>query len=259
MFRGMKLKLRNPLVFFDLETTGTDVVKDRIVELSYLKIHPDGSEETKTWRINPQMPISPEATSIHGISYDDIKDSPTFQQIAQTLANEFEGCDFAGFNSNKFDIPLLAEEFLRTNVDFDLKKRKFVDVMVIFMKMEQRNLGAAYRFYCNKELDNAHSAEADTRATYEILQAQIERYNDLENDVDHLSGFSAHTRNVDYMGRIIYNDQDVEVINFGKYKGIPVEEVLEKDPGYYGWIMNADFPLYTKKVLTGIKLRKFNR
>ncbi len=255
----MKLKLRNPLIFFDLETTGTDVVKDRIVELSYLKINPDGSEETKTWRINPQMPISPEATSIHGISDDDIKDSPTFQHIAQTLANEFEGCDFAGFNSNKFDIPLLAEEFLRTNVDFDLKKRKFVDVMVIFMKMEQRNLGAAYRFYCNKELDNAHSAEADTRATYEILQAQIERYNDLENDVDHLSGFSAHTRNVDYMGRIIYNDQDVEVINFGKYKGIPVEEVLEKDPGNYGWIMNADFPLYTKKVLTNIKLRKFSR
>ncbi len=255
----MKLKLRNPLIFFDLETTGTDVVKDRIVELSYLKIHPDGSEETKTWRINPQMPISPEATSIHGISDDDIKDSPTFQQIAQTLANEFEGCDFAGFNSNKFDIPLLAEEFLRTNVDFDLKKRKFVDVMVIFMKMEQRNLGAAYRFYCNKELDNAHSAEADTRATYEILQAQIGRYNDLENDVDYLSGFSAHTRNADYMGRIIYNDQDVEVINFGKYKGIPVEEVLEKDPGYYGWIMNADFPLYTKKVLTNIKLRKFSR
>jgi len=255
----MKLKLRNPLIFFDLETTGTDVVKDRIVELSYLKIHPDGSEETKTWRINPQMPISPEATSIHGISDDDIKDSPPFQQIAQTLANEFEGCDFAGFNSNKFDIPLLAEEFLRTNVDFDLKKRKFVDVMVIFMKMEQRNLAAAYRFYCKKELDNAHSAEADTRATYEILQAQIERYNDLENDVDYLSGFSAHTRNADYMGRIIYNDQDVEVINFGKYKGIPVEEVLEKDPGYYGWIMNADFPLYTKKVLTSIKLRKFNR
>jgi DNA polymerase III subunit epsilon len=226
------------------------------VELSYLKIYPDGSEETKTWRINPQMPISPEATAIHGISYDDIKDSPTFQQIAQTLANEFEGCDFAGFNSNKFDIPLLAEEFLRTNVDFDMKRRKFVDVMVIFMKMEQRNLAAAYRFYCKKELDNAHSAEADTRATYEILQAQIERYNDLENDVDSLSGFSAHTRNVDYMGRIIYNDQDVEVINFGKYKGIPVEEVLEKDPGYYGWIMNADFPLYTKKVLTNIKLRK---
>ncbi len=255
----MKLKLRNPLIFFDLETTGADVVKDRIVELSYLKVYPDGSEETRTWRINPQIPISPEATAIHGISYDDIKDSPTFQQIAQTLVNEFDGCDFAGFNSNKFDIPLLAEEFLRTKVDFDLKKRKFVDVMVIFMKMEQRNLAAAYRFYCNRELDNAHSAEADTRATFEILKAQIARYSDLENDVDALSGFSAHTRNVDYMGRIIYNDQDVEIINFGKYKGVPVEEVLEKDPGYYGWIMNADFPLYTKKVLTNIRLRKFNR
>ena len=255
----MRLKLRNPLIFFDLETTGADVVKDRIVELSYLKVYPDGSEETRTWRINPQIPISPEATAIHGISYDDIKDSPTFQQIAQTLVNEFDGCDFAGFNSNKFDIPLLAEEFLRTKVDFDLKKRKFVDVMVIFMKMEQRNLAAAYRFYCNRELDNAHSAEADTRATFEILKAQIARYSDLENDVDALSGFSAHTRNVDYMGRIIYNDQDVEIINFGKYKGVPVEEVLEKDPGYYGWIMNADFPLYTKKVLTNIRLRKFNR
>lgn len=255
----MSLKLKNPLIFFDLETTGTDVVKDRIVELSYLKINPDGSEETKTWLINPQMPISPEATSIHGISNDDVKDSPTFQHIAQTLANEFEGCDFAGFNSNRFDIPLLAEEFLRTNVDLDLKKRKFVDVMVIFMKMEQRNLSAAYRFYCNKELEDAHSAEADTRATYEILKAQIERYSELENDVDALSSFSAHTRNVDYMGRIIYNDLDVEIINFGKYKGMPVEEVLAKDPGYYGWIMNADFPLYTKKVLTNIKLRKFNK
>ncbi len=255
----MKLNLRNPLIFFDLETTGTDVVNDRIVELSYLKIYPDGREESKTWRLNPGIPISPEATAIHGISDDDVKDAPTFQQIAQNLANEFGGSDFAGFNSNKFDIPLLAEEFLRTNVEFDMKKRKFVDVMVIFMKMEQRNLAAAYRFYCNKNLDNAHSAEADTRATYEILQAQIDRYGNLENDIDVISAFSAHTRNVDYMGRIIYNDQDVEVINFGKYKGIPVEEVLEKDPGYYSWIMNADFPLYTKKVLTNIKLRKFNR
>ena len=255
----MKLKLRNPLIFFDLETTGTDIVNDRIVELSYLKIYPDGREESKTWLVNPGIPISPEAYSIHGISNDDVKDAPTFQQIAQTLANEFEGSDFAGFNSNKFDIPLLAEEFLRTNVDFDMKKRKFVDVMVIFMKMEQRNLAAAYRFYCNKELENAHSAEADTLATYEILQAQIDRYSGLENDVDALSVFSAHTRNVDYMGRIIYNDQDVEVINFGKYKGVPVEEVLDRDPGYYGWIMNADFPLYTKKVLTNIKLRKFNK
>ena len=253
------LKLKNPLIFFDLETTGIDVVNDRIVELSYLKVFPDGKEESKTWLINPGKLIPPEVTLIHGITDADVKDAPTFNEIAQTLANEFEGCDFAGFNSNKFDIPLLAEEFLRTNVDFDMKKRKFVDVMVIFMKMEQRNLGAAYRFYCNKELTNAHSAEADTRATYEILQSQIDRYGDLENDVDYLSEFSAHTRNVDYMGRIVYNDQDVECINFGKYKGIPVEEVLAKDPGYYSWIMNADFPLYTKKVLTGIKLRKFNK
>ncbi len=255
----MKLKLKNPLIFFDLETTGIDVVKDRIVELSYLKVYPDGKEETRTWLINPGIPIPPEATAVHGITDSDVKDAPSFQQVAQTLANEFEGCDFAGFNSNKFDIPLLAEEFLRTNVDFDMKKRKFIDVMIIFMKMEQRNLAAAYRFYCNRELDDAHSAEADTRATYEVLQAQIERYDDLENDVDLLSAFSSHNRNADYMGRIVYNDDDVEVINFGKYKGVPVEEVLEKDPGYYGWIMNADFPQYTKKVLTNIKLRKFNR
>ncbi len=255
----MKLNLKNPLIFFDLETTGTDVVKDRIVEISYLKVYPDGKEETRTWLINPGMPIPPEATAVHGISDMDVKDAPAFQHIAQTLANEFEGCDFAGFNSNKFDVPLLAEEFLRTSVDFDMKKRKFIDVMVIFMKMEQRNLAAAYRFYCNRELDNAHSAEADTRATYEVLQAQIDRYSELENDVDTLSLFSAHTRNADYMGRIVYNDDDVEIINFGKYKGVPVEEVLERDPGYYGWIMNADFPLYTKKVLTNIKLRKFNR
>lgn len=255
----MKLKLNNPIIFFDLETTGTDVVNDRIVEISYLKIHPDGREETGTWLINPGMPIPFEVTKIHGITDDDVRDKPSFQQVAQTLANEFEGCDFAGFNSNKFDIPLLAEEFLRTNVDFDMKRRKFVDVMVIFMKMEQRNLAAAYKFYCNKEMEDAHSAEADTRATYEVLQSQLERYNELENDIDALSKFSSHSRNVDYMGRIVYNEQDVEVINFGKYKGVPVEEVLEKDPGYYGWIMNADFPLYTKKVLTNIKLRKFNR
>ena len=255
----MTLNLRNPLIFFDLETTGIDVVNDRIVELSYLKIYPDGKEECSTWLINPGRPIPPEATLIHGISDADVKDAPPFNQIAQTLANEFEGCDFAGFNSNKFDIPLLAEEFLRTNVDFDMKKRKFIDVMVIFMKMEQRNLAAAYRFYCNKELKDAHSAEADTRATYEILQAQLARYDELENDIEALSKYSAHTRNVDYMGRIIYNEKDVEVINFGKYKGIPVEEVLRKDPGYYGWIMNADFPLYTKKVLTSIKLRNFNK
>jgi DNA polymerase III subunit epsilon len=255
----MKLKLKNPLIFFDLETTGIDVVNDRIVELSYLKIFPDGREEVKTMRINPTIPIDPKATEIHGISNEDVKDAPPFAEVAQSLANTFEGSDIAGFNSNKFDLPLLAEEFLRSGIDFDLKKRKFIDVQVIFHKMEQRTLSAAYKFYCEKDLENAHSAEADTRATFEILEAQLDRYNDLENDVDILSKFSAHNRNVDFVGRIIYDDNNVEVINFGKYKGIPVEEVLEKDPGYYGWIMNSDFPLYTKRVLTAIKLRKFNQ
>lgn len=255
----MKLKLKNPLIFFDLETTGIDVVNDRIVEISYLKIYPDGREDVRTMRINPTIPIDPRATEIHGISDADVKDAPTFNEVAQTLANTFEGCDIAGFNSNKFDLPLLAEEFLRSDIDFDLKKRKFIDVQVIFHKMEQRTLSAAYKFYCEKDLENAHSAEADTRATYEILEAQLERYNDLENDVDALSKFSAHNRNVDFVGRIVYDDKNVEVINFGKYKGVPVEEVLEKDPGYYGWIMNSDFPLYTKRVLTAIKLRKFNK
>jgi DNA polymerase III subunit epsilon len=255
----MKLKLKNPLIFFDLETTGIDVVNDRIVEISYLKIFPDGREEVKTMRINPTIPIDPKATEIHGISNEDVKDAPTFTEVAQSVANVFEGSDIAGFNSNKFDLPLLAEEFLRSEIDFDLKKRKFIDVQVIFHKLEQRTLSAAYKFYCEKDLENAHSAEADTRATYEILEAQLDKYKELENDVDQLSKFSAHNRNVDFVGRIIYDDNNVEVINFGKYKGIPVEEVLEKDPGYYGWIMNSDFPLYTKRVLTAIKLRKFNQ
>ncbi len=255
----MKLKLKNPLIFFDLETTGIDVVNDRIVEISYLKIQPDGREAVRTMRINPTIPIDPKATEIHGISDNDVKNAPTFNEVAQTLANTFEGCDIAGFNSNKFDLPMLAEEFLRSGIDFDLKKRKFIDVQVIFHKMEQRTLSAAYKFYCEKDLENAHSAEADTRATYEILEAQLERYNELENDVDALSKFSAHNRNVDFVGRIVFDDKNVEVINFGKYKGVPVEEVLEKDPGYYGWIMNSDFPLYTKRVLTAIKLRKFNK
>jgi DNA polymerase-3 subunit epsilon len=255
----MKLNLKNPLIFFDLETTGINVAADRIIELSYLKVFPDDHEESKTIRINPEMPIDPKATAVHGITNDDLKDCPTFKSMAQTLANTFEGCDFAGYNSNRFDLPLLAEEFLRCDVDFDLKKRKFIDVQVIFHKMEQRTLSAAYKFYCNKDLENAHSAEADTRATYEVLQSQLEKYNDLTNDVDKLSDFSAQTRNVDFVGRIILNEKDVEVFNFGKYKGVPVEEVFEKDPGYYGWMIGNDFPLYTKKVLTAIKLRGFNK
>ncbi len=251
----MFLNLKNPLIFFDLETTGTDVAVDRIVELTYLKIYPNGSEEQKTMRINPTIPISQEAMAIHGITNDDVKDAPVFAEVAKSIAEIFEGCDVAGYNSNKFDIPLLAEEFLRADVDIDLMKRKFVDIQVIFHKKEQRTLSAAYKFYCDKILENAHSSEADTRATYEILMAQLDRYADLQNDINALSKFSSHNRNVDFLGRIIYDDDGNEIFNFGKYKGQLVEDVLTKDPGYYGWMMNGQFPLYTKKVLTAIKLR----
>jgi DNA polymerase III subunit epsilon len=255
----MQLNLRNPLIFFDLETTGINIVTDRIVEISYLKIFPSGEENSRTILVNPGIPIPKEASDIHGITDDQIQNAPKFNELAQTLANEFEGCDFAGYNLNKFDIPLLAEEFIRSGVDFDLKKRKFVDVQVIFHKMEQRTLIAAYKFYCDKDLKEAHTAEADTRATYEILQAQLDQYKNLENDINWLSDFSAQTKNVDFAGRIIYNDKGVEVFNFGKYKGIPVEEILKKDTGYFGWIVNGDFPMYTKKVLTSIKLRAFGK
>jgi DNA polymerase-3 subunit epsilon len=255
----MELLLKNPLIFFDLETTGINIASDRIVEISWLKIQPDGRESIQTRLVNPTIPIDPRAIAIHGISDEDVKDKPTFSEMARSLANEFEGCDFAGYNSNKFDIPLLAEEFLRAGVDFDLRKRKFIDVQVIFHKMEQRTLAAAYQFYCKKVLEDAHSAEADTRATYEILKAQLDHYEHLHNDVDYLSEFSTQNRSVDLAGRIIYNDKDIEVFNFGKYKGEPVEEVLKKDPGYFGWILNGDFPLYTKKVLTNIKLRAFGK
>ena len=255
----MKLNLKNPLIFFDLETTGMNVASDRIVEISYLKVYPDQREEVKTIRVNPTIPIPPEATAVHGITADDVKDAPVFNEIAKTLANSFEGCDFAGYNSNKFDLPLLAEEFLRANVDFDLKKRKFIDVQVIFYKMEQRTLSAAYQFYCNKDLTNAHSAEADTRATYEVLQAQLDMYHDLQNNVDQLSQYSAQTRSVDFVGRIVLNEKDEEIFNFGKYKGQTVLSVLAKDPSYYSWMMNGDFPLYTKNVLTAIKFRGFKK
>ncbi len=247
------------MVFFDLETTGVNVASDRIVEISWLKIQPDGRESKQTQLVNPTILIDPRAIAIHGITDEDVKDKPTFSEIARTLVRDFEGCDFAGYNSNKFDIPLLAEEFLRAGVDFDLRKRKFIDVQVIFHKMEQRTLIAAYKFYCQKDLEDAHSAEADTRATYEILKAQLDHYEHLQNDVDYLSVFSTQNRSVDLAGRIIYNDKDIEVFNFGKYKGEPVEEVLKKDPGYFGWILNGDFPLYTKKVLTNIKLRAFGK
>jgi len=249
----MKLELKSPLVFFDLETTGMSFSHDRIVELSLLKIHPDHREEVKTYRINPGMPIPPETTLIHGISDSDVADAPTFAEIAQTLADSIEGCDLAGYNLNKFDLPLLAEEFLRTDVKFDLKKCRIVDVQVIFYKMEQRTLSAAYKFYCNKELTQAHSAEADTRATYEVLQAQLDMYPELNNNVDMLSKFSAHSPTVDFAGRIVYNDKGEEIYNFGKHKGKTVVSVFEKDPGYYSWMLNGDFPVHTKNVLKAIK------
>ncbi len=251
----MELKLRRPIVFLDLETTGVDPAKDRIVEVSLVKVQPDGSEEVKTRRINPGMPIPPESTQVHGITDDDVKDEPRFEQIAKSLAAYIEGCDLAGYNSNKFDIPVLAEEFLRAGVDVDLKKRKFVDVQTIFHKMEQRTLVAAYRFYCDRELEGAHSAEADTLATYEALKAQLDRYPDLENDVEFLARFTEQNRCADYAGRILYDKDDVEVFGFGKYKGRPVAEVFREEPGYYSWMMNGDFPMYTKKVITEIRLR----
>lgn len=255
----MRLNLKNPLVFFDLETTGIDITKDRIVEISYVKVFPNGKEESKTMRINPERPIPPESTAIHGITDDDVKDCPTFKAVAKTLAAQIEGCDLAGYNSNRFDIPLLAEEFLRADVNIDLNRRKFVDVQTIFHKMEQRTLSAAYKFYCNKTLENAHTAAVDTMATYEVLQAQLDRYPELQNDIAFLSDFSSYNNNVDFAGRMIYNDKKEEVFNFGKFKGRLVEDVLKNEPGYYAWMMNSDFPLNTKQKLTEIKLRNFNK
>jgi len=255
----MQLNLKNPLVFFDLETTGIDIVRDRIVEISYIKVYPNGKEETKTQRINPGMPIPPASTAIHGITDDDVKNCPHFKEIAKTLAAQIEGCDLAGYNSNRFDIPMLAEEFLRADVNVDLTKRKFIDVQTIFHKMEQRTLSAAYKFYCNKSLENAHTASADTMATYEVLKAQLDRYPELENDVTFLSKFSSFNNNVDFAGRMVYNDKGQEVFNFGKHKGQLVTEVFASDPNYYAWMMNGDFPLNTKQKLTEIKLRGFNQ
>ena len=252
----MNLNLANCIVFFDLETTGVNIAKDRIVEISVLKVYPNGKEEQKTIRVNPEMPIPKEASEVHGIYDEDVKDCPTFKEIAKDLARYMEGCDLGGYNSNRFDIPLLAEEFLRVGVDFDMRKRKFVDVQTIFHKMEQRTLSAAYRFYCDKSLEDAHTASADTAATYEVLKAQLERYGDkLENNIEFLSKFSMQNNTVDFAGFIVYNDKGEEVFNFGKNKGVPVEKVLREQPGYFSWIINSEFPLYTKKVLTEIKLR----
>ncbi|MBR2416630.1 MAG: 3'-5' exonuclease [Bacteroidaceae bacterium] len=255
----MKLNLKNPLIFFDLETTGVDVSKDRIVEICYIKVFPDGSEKEYTRRINPGMHIPEGASAVHGIYDDDVKDCPLFREVAREIAADFEGCDLAGFNSNRFDLPMLAEEFLRAQVDIDLTRHHAIDVQVLYHKREPRTLSAAHKFYCGCEFDNAHSALADTRATYEVLKAQLDHYDDMENDVAALAKESSFTRNVDFAGRFVYDDAGREVFNFGKYKGEPVAAVLQRDPGYYGWMMNGDFPLNTKQALTRIKLREFNK
>ena len=245
----MNLNLKKPLAVFDLETTGINIAKDKIVEVSILKISPNGTREQKTLRVNPEMPIPKEVSEIHGITDEMVANEPTFKQIAHELNNFLDNCDLAGYNSNKFDIPLIVEEFLRVDIDFSLKNRRSVDVQTIFHKMEKRTLEAAFKFYCDKTLVDAHSAAADTSATFEILEAQLDRYTDLENDIDYLAQFSTFTRNVDVAGRIVLNDNDEEVFNFGKYKGQRVDDVLKANPGYFGWMQNGDFSLNTKKVL----------
>lgn len=251
----MNLKLHKPLCIFDLETTGTNISKDRIVEICILKVNPDASRESKTWLVNPEMYIPKESTALHGITDEDVKDAPKFKEIAPKIMEMIAGSDLGGFNSNRFDVPLLAEELLRAGFDFDLNKFKLVDAQTIFHKMEPRNLTAAYQYYCGKTLENAHSAEADVHATFEVLDAQVGRYAELPNDISGLSEFSFHNKFADLAGMIHFDDDGYEIFAFGKYKGHRVKDVFQKDLGYYGWIQNADFPLYTKKVLTGIQLR----
>jgi len=278
----MKLNLTKPLVIFDLETTGLDLVKDRIIQISYIKVFPDGKEERGDELINPEKHIEPIITQLTGISDEDVKDKPTFKQIAQRLSDQFTGSDFAGFNSNNFDIPLLAEEFLRAGIDFDFSKCKLIDACTIFRRMERRNLAAAYKFYCGRKMEEdfeAHRADQDTEATYRVLMGQLDKYapgaNEdpekvLENDMQALAEFSKMNKNVDFAGRIVWSEvkdangnpvldekgepKMIEVFNFGKYKGVPVIEAFKRDPGYYGWILQGDFTYNTKQVLTRIRL-----
>jgi DNA polymerase III subunit epsilon len=254
----MELNLKKPICFFDLETTGVNVATDRIVEISILKVFPNGNKESYTWRVNPEIPIPPMVSEIHGITDEMVADEPPFRELARKIHDLLKDSDLAGFNSNRFDIPLLAEELLRASIDFDLKKVHSVDVQTIFHKKEKRTLEAAFKFYCDKSLENAHSAEADTNATYEVLKAQLDTYDDLENDVASLASFSSHKNFADFAGYIGFNKEGEEVFSFGKHKGKKVTDVLDNEPGYFGWLLNADFPLYTKKVLTRIKLEKLN-
>ncbi len=256
----MKLNLKNPIIFFDLETTGLDISTDRIVELCYIRVEPNGNEEAKSMRLNPEMHIPDISNKIHGITDEDVKDCPTFKQVAPQLVQTFEGCDLAGFNSNKFDIPMLVEEFMRAGTEISFDKRKMIDVQNIYHKLEKRTLVAAYKYYCDKDLENAHSALADTRATYEVLEAQLDKYpEDLKNDVQFLADFSRKDNNIDFAGRFVYDENGEELINFGKYKGKKVREVLTRDPGYYGWIMQGDFTLNTKQVLTKLRFKYAGR
>lgn len=253
----MELKLTKPICFFDLETTGTNIASDRIVEIAILKVYPNGNKESKSWLVNPEMHIPDEAAAIHGITDERVKNEPTFKQLSHEIFQLIRGCDLGGFNSNRFDIPLLAEELLRAGVDFDMKNAVSVDVQTIFHKMEKRTLEAAYKFYCDKELIDAHSAQADTVATYEVFLSQLDRYPELPKDVKQLAAFSSHNDAVDFAGFIQRDDSGAPIFGFGKHKGRRVTEVLEQEPGYFGWMLNADFPLYTKKVLTQIKLNLF--
>lgn len=283
----MKLNLKKPLVVFDLETTGLDIVNDRIIQLSFIKVYPDGKEERGDHLINPGRPIPEMITELTGIDDEKVKDAPSFKQISTTLAETFKGCDFAGFNSNRFDVPMLAEEFLRAGIDFDFSKCRLIDAQAIFHKMERRNLAAAYKFYCGRKMEEdfeAHRADQDTEATYRVLMGELDMYSKeqqdederiLPNDMDFLAEFSKQNDNVDFAGRMIWapitdkegkplTDKDgkpqlQEVFNFGKYKDYPVAEVLKKDPGYYSWMLGADFPNNTKQVLTRIRLREFNK
>jgi DNA polymerase-3 subunit epsilon len=263
----MQLNLKRPIAFFDIESTGLNVANDRIVELSILRIETNNTRISKTWVVNPEYPISDEAAAVHGFSNEDVKDKPTFKQKAKEIAKFLTNCDLAGYNSNKFDIPMLVEEFLRADVDFEVSNRKLIDVQTIFMKMEQRTLKAAVKFFLNKDLENAHSAEADVMGTFEVLEAQLDKYANTEftdrdgeiskpvvNDMEALAKFSTHHKNADLMGQIIFNQEGLETFNFGKHRGKTVKEIFLNDPSYYSWMMKADFPLYTKKILTRIKL-----
>jgi len=254
----MKINLVRPICFFDLETTGINISKDRIVEISVLKIFPNGNKESKTWLVNPKIPIPNEVSNIHGITDDMVVNEPSFDSIGVYVKEMIDKCDLGGFNSNKFDIPLLAEEFLRNEIDFNLENIKCIDVQNIFHKMEKRTLGAAYKFYCQKDLIDAHSSKADTLATFEVLEAQVEKYSELENNVDFLSDFSSRNKSVDLAGFIIYNKDNIPCFSFGKHKGKTVDYIIENEPGYLGWILNSDFPMYTKKILTKLRLSKLN-